>query len=338
MTVPGGPPLLHVDADAFFASVELRDDPSLRGLPMAVADVVVMCASYPARLLGVRAGVPTRMALLDCPQLVTVRPRPQVYERVSRELFALLGEVAATVEPGSMEEAFLDVPGLAWSDAADLGTALRARVRDELGLPVSVGVGRTKLIAKLASRAAKPDGLRVVDPATEARLRPALRVDRLWGVGARTLDRLRPHDVTTVADLARYSPDELCAMVGTAMGRRLHAVVTGTDDATVRVPGPRRSVSAQRVPVPPARHAAELRRLAATVAERLTAEGLACRRLELADTRGARVGVVVLPEPTAAVDAIVAAALSLLPAPVDARGLRLTAARLSRRERGCRRL
>lgn len=242
--------IIHADADAFFASVEQRDHPHLRGRPMVVGEQVVACASYEARALGVRAGTPLRHALRRWPQLAVTDLRGEVYEEVSGQLFALFREATDLVEPGSMEEAFLDVSALdggSIDEAGRVAEHLRRRARAELGLPVSAGVARAKLFAKLASRRAKPDGLVVVDAATEARVRPRLPVADLWGVGPVTTDKLAEVGIARVADLVGWSEDGLVeARVARAMARRLITIRDGTDDATVRLPGPRRSVSSQR--------------------------------------------------------------------------------------------
>ncbi len=242
--------ILHADADAFFASVEARDRPELRGRPFVVAHGVICCASYEARALGVRAGTSVEAALRAWPHLAVADLRPEAYEEASAGLFALFAEVTALVEPGSVEEAFLglddDADPEAVRRARVTGEVLRRRARAELGLPVSVGVGRTKLMAKLASRRAKPDGLVVLDPAQEHLLRPGLRLDELWGVGPATVERLHAQGLVTVGDLVPLGVAGLQRFLGTAMARRLAAVADGTDDRTVRLPGPRMSAAAER--------------------------------------------------------------------------------------------
>ena len=175
--------ILHADADAFFASVEQRDDPRLRGRPMVVAHEVVACPSYEARALGIHAGMSLRQVQRRWPEVLVTGYRSEAYEEASARLFEVFRRFTPLVEPGSVEEAFLDVTGRDRGDPGGMAAALRSAARDEVGLPVSVGVGRTKLMAKLASRRAKPDGLVVVDAALEAHVRPRLRLDELWGVG-----------------------------------------------------------------------------------------------------------------------------------------------------------
>ncbi|HET7801815.1 MAG TPA: DNA polymerase IV [Humibacillus xanthopallidus] len=244
--------ILHADADAFLASVEQRDDPRLRGRPMVVAHEVVACPSYEARALGIHAGMPLRQVRRRWPDVLVTGYRPEAYEAASAGLFQIFRRFTPLVEPGSVEEAFLDVAGRDRGDPAGVAVALRTAARAEVGLPVSVGVGRTKLMAKLASRRAKPDGLVVVDAELEARVRPRLRLDELWGVGPTTWGRLHAAGLHVVADLHGWSEEDLARIVTTAMARRLLSIAAGTDDATIRLPGPRQSVSASRS-LPPTR-------------------------------------------------------------------------------------
>ena len=238
--------ILHADADAFFASVEQRDDPALRGRPMVVAHEVVACPSYEARALGIHAGMPLRQVQRRWPQVLVTGYRAEAYEEASVRLFEVFRRFTPLVEPGSVEEAFLDVTGRDRGDPRGMAAALRAAARAEVGIPVSVGVGRTKLMAKLASRRAKPDGLIVVDAELEARVRPRLRLDELWGVGPTTYEKLHAAGLFVVSDLHGLDEDDLKSIVTTAMARRLVSIARGTDDATIRLPGPRRSVSATR--------------------------------------------------------------------------------------------
>ncbi|MGO0576834.1 Y-family DNA polymerase [Ornithinimicrobium panacihumi] len=241
--------LIHADADAFFASVEERDDPSLRGVPFVVAHQVVACPSYPARALGVRGGVPVGHARRILRDLRLVEPRHEAYETASRDLFALFASVTAFVEPGSMEEAFLDVEAVGL-DPVDTARTLRERARAELGLPVSMGVGTTKLMAKVASRRAKPDGMVVIGRREDRTVRHALRLEEVWGVGPATVEALRQQGWRTVGDLAALEVRELSPIVGTTAARRLAAVAAGLDDARVKVPGERRSAGASRTIAP----------------------------------------------------------------------------------------
>ena len=238
--------LLHADADAFLASVEQRDDPSLRGRPMVVAHEVVACPSYEARALGIHAGMPLRQVQRRWPQVLVTGYRTEAYEEASARLFEIFHRFTPLVEPGSVEEAFLDVTGRDQGDPRGIAVALRTAARAEIGLPVSVGVGRTKLMAKLASRRAKPDGLLVVDAELEARVRPRLRLDELWGVGPTTYDKLHAAGLFVVSDLHglergrpqahRHHGDGASPPVHRARHRR-------RDDPSPRA---RRSVSASR--------------------------------------------------------------------------------------------
>lgn len=271
--------LLHADADAFFASVAIRHRPELRHRPAAVVSHLVMSANYPARASGVTSAMPVREALRRCPDLVLLDHSAEEQVEASAGLMALFGRLARRVEPGSMEEAFLD-PGAA--DPVALARELRAAADTELGLPVTVGVGRTRLIAKLASRRAKPDGLLVVDPATEAAWRAELTVADTWGAGPRTASRLADHGVVAIRELAGWDEPRLAAVVGVAQARKLLAIRDGVDDASVRLLGPRRSVSASRTLAPASSHPTAVRRhldlVAGVALERLAdAAGLAHR-------------------------------------------------------------
>ena len=239
--------IIHADADAFFASVEQRDDAHYRGVPMVVGEQVVACASYEARALGIHAGMPLREVRRRWPATLVAPVRGGAYEEASNRLFEVFRRFTPLVEPGSMEEAFLDVTGCDRGDPAGMAAAIRAAARQEVGLPVSVGVGRTKLMAKLASRRAKPDGVVVVDAELEARVRPRLRLDDLWGVGPVTYEKLHAAGLFVVSDLYGLSTHDLTDRgLSTAMARRVVSIAAGTDDATIRLPGPRGSVGATR--------------------------------------------------------------------------------------------
>lgn len=237
--------LLHADADSFFASVALRTRPHLTNVPVAAAaHVIITSANYPARARGVRSAMLVQDALHACPELVIIDVPQAEIEEVADALFDLFHEVAGTVEPGSMEEAFLDVGAGDLQEAAAAGHRLRARVAAELGIPVSVGVGTTKLMAKLGSRAAKPDGLHVVDAEEEGRLRSELPTAEIWGVGGKTLERLLRLGVLRIGDVDHVSPAELQRECGTMMARRLRQIREGTDDAALRPVEQRTTLSA----------------------------------------------------------------------------------------------
>lgn len=238
-------PLLHADADAFFASVALRSRPDLATTPVAVvAHVIVACPSYPARAHGVRAGMHVDEALARCPGLVMLDVPQGEIEEVGDALLALFQEHASAVEPGSIEEAFLDTSALDVDGAVAVAQSLRRRAAAELGIPLTVGVGRTKLMAKLASRAGKPDGLHVIDSDRESELRSTLAPSEIWGIGPRTLARLTDLGVSTLADIDGVPREELRQTCGTAMARRLQQIRDGSDDAVVRPVTGRTSFSA----------------------------------------------------------------------------------------------
>jgi len=247
---PTGPPILHVDADAFFASVEQRDAPHLRGLPVVVADEIVCCASYEARAWGVRGGMLLNQARVLCPELVAVTPRWDAYAKAGIGLFDLLGTVAVAVEAASFEEAFVD-PGLDdWERGIGVAHRIRDDIRTQLGLPVSIGIARTKLLAKIANRRAKPDGLVVIGPDREPQVRAALRIRELWGVGRATRSKLAVQGIDCVAELVPYSPRELAPIVGTAMSRTLFRIAHAMEDARVLPRRPRTAArTAARRPV-----------------------------------------------------------------------------------------
>jgi DNA polymerase IV len=240
--------ILHADLDSFYASVEQRDDPTLRGRPVIVGGGVVLAASYEAKAYGVRTAMGGAQARRLCPHAVVVPPRMTAYTRASDAVFDVFRDVTPIVEAVSVDEAFLDVGGLARVSGTPLQIAerLRTDVRDRVGLPITVGVARTKFLAKVASREAKPDGLLLVPPDQElAFLRP-LPVRRLWGVGAVTADKLHAHGIATVADVAELSESTLASLLGAAMGRQLYALSRNLDRRRVTNGVRRRSVGAQR--------------------------------------------------------------------------------------------
>ena len=240
--------ILHADLDSFYASVEQRDDPTLRGRPVIVGGGVVLAASYEAKAYGVRTAMGGAQARRLCPHAVVVPPRMNAYTRASDAVFEVFRDCTPVVEAVSVDEAFLDVGGLRRVSGAPIQIAerLRADVRDRVGLPISVGIARTKFLAKVASQEAKPDGLLLVPPDRElAFLRP-LPVRRLWGVGAVTAEKLRAHGVVTVADVAELSESTLASLVGAAMGRQLYALSRNIDRRRVTTGVRRRSVGAQR--------------------------------------------------------------------------------------------
>src|SRR6188768_171320 len=218
--------VLHADADAFFASVEQRDDPRLRGRPVIVGGGVVLAASYEAKAYGIRTAMGGRQARRLCPDAIVVPPRMSAYSEASKAVFGLFEDTTPLVEGLSIDEAFLDVRGLERlagpPDA--IAARLRRRVLDEVGLPITVGIARTKFLAKVASAVAKPDGLLVVPPDDELGFLHPLPVERLWGVGPVTAGKLHERGVTHVGQVARLPETVLVSLLGRAVGRQLHAL------------------------------------------------------------------------------------------------------------------
>jgi DNA polymerase-4 len=240
--------ILHADLDSFYASVEQRDQPALRGRPVIVGAGVVLAASYEAKAYGVRTAMGGAQARRLCPHAVVVPPRISAYLRASDAVFEVFRDTTPLVEAVSVDEAFLDVGGLRRLAGAPVQIAaqLRADVRERVGLPITVGVARTKFLAKLASQQAKPDGLLMVPPDRELAFLYPLPVRRLWGVGAVTAEKLHAHGIETVADVAELSQSMLASLVGQAMGHRLYALSRNIDHRRVSIGVRRRSVGAQR--------------------------------------------------------------------------------------------
>src|SRR4051812_45638520 len=205
--VSGGATILHADLDAFYASVEQRDDPRLRGRPVIVGGGVVLAASYEAKACGVRTAMGGRQARELCPNAVVVSPRMSAYSEASKAVFEVFEDTTPLVEGLSIDEAFLDVGGLlrVSGTPTEIAARLRRKVLDRVGLPITVGVARTKFLAKVASAVAKPDGLLVVPPEGELEFLHPLPVRRLWGVGPVTADKLRDRGITTVGEVARIA-------------------------------------------------------------------------------------------------------------------------------------
>ncbi len=262
--------ILHADVDAFFASVAQREDPRLRGRPVLVGGWVVMAASYEARAHGVSGGMRTAEARRRCPAAVVVDACWEANKAASTALFAIFRRRADVVEAGSMEEAFLHVPGPIGA-GADLAAALRREVREELELPLSVGVARTKVLAKIASRSAKPDGCFVVAPDGEEAFLHPLPVERLWGVGPATAGRLHAHGLRTVGQAAVRTEAELMAILGKAAGRYVHAVAHRQEPRPLQRRRGRRSFGAQRALGSRPRARADLHAALDDLAERLAA-------------------------------------------------------------------
>ena len=239
--------ILHADLDAFYASVEQMLDPSLKGKPIAVGGGVVLAASYEAKAFGVHGGMPGRRARALCPDLVFVGGHFKEYQRLGDAAIRVLGDFTPLVERISIDEAFADVAGCThlFGTPAEIAAAIRRRVRDELALPISIGVARTKHLAKIASQVAKPDGLVVVDPETELAFLHDLPVEMMWGVGPATRARLAESGIATIGDLAKSSTGAIARLLGRAAGERLAALAWNRDPRAIRTHVRTHSVGAQ---------------------------------------------------------------------------------------------
>jgi DNA polymerase IV len=239
--------VLHADLDSFYASVEQRDDPSLLGRPVIVGPGVVLAASYEAKAHGVYSGMGASRARRLCPEAAVVPCRMEAYAEASKAVFRIFEDTAPVVEALSIDEAFLDVRGMEHfaGTPAQIAERLRREVREVVGLPISVGVARTKFLAKVASAVAKPDGLLLVPPDGELEFLHPLPVERLWGVGPMTSARLHDAGLRTVGQVAELAEVVLVDMLGRAAGRHLHALAHNRDPRPVQVRRRRRSIGAQ---------------------------------------------------------------------------------------------
>jgi len=246
--VAGEATILHADVDAFYASVEQRDDPSLRGRPVIVGSGVVLAASYEAKAFGIRTAMSGRQARGLCPHAIVVEPRMSAYSEASKAVFEVFENTTPLVEGLSIDEAFLDVGGLRRVSGPpyDIAVRLRRDVLEQVGLRVTVGVARTKFLAKVASRVAKPDGLLVVPPDGELGFLHPLPVEALWGVGTVTAAKLHNYGLTTVREVAEVGEGALVSMLGPAAGHHLHALAHNYDPRPVQVGRRRRSIGSQR--------------------------------------------------------------------------------------------
>ena len=275
--------ILHADLDAFYASVEQLLDPSLRGRPIAVGGGVVLAASYEAKAFGVRGGMPGRRARELCPQLTFVSGHFGEYQRLGDAAIAVLGDFTPLVERISIDEAFADVAGCThlFGSPAEIAKSIRQRVRAELGLPISVGVARTKHLAKIASQVAKPDGLLVVDPATELEFLHDLPVELMWGVGPVAKARLAEIGVLTIGQLAKTPGHSLEQLLGPAASEKLAALAWNRDAREITPHRRARSAGAQsalgRKPAEEQVFRPTLRHLADRIGARLRAKYLTCR-------------------------------------------------------------
>ncbi len=279
--------ILHADADSFYASVEQRDDPSLRGKPVIVGGGVVLAASYEAKAFGVYTPMGETQARRLCPQAIVVRPRMEAYSAASTAMFEVFRDTTPLVEGLSIDEAFLDVGGLRRiaGTPTEIAERLRAEVRERVGIPVTVGVARTKFLAKVASQVAKPDGLLVVPVDEELTFLHALPVELLWGVGPVTARKLHERSLRTVADVARLEEAEMERILGRASGRHLHALAHNRDPRPVEVGRRRRSIGTQRAlgrrPRSPELLETDLLALVDRLARRLRGAHRVCRTVVL---------------------------------------------------------
>jgi DNA polymerase-4 len=327
--------ILHADLDAFFASVEQRDDPRLRGRPVIVGGGVVLAASYEAKARGVRTAMSGSRARRLCPDAVVVRPRMSAYAEASKAVFRVFEDTTPLVEGLSIDEAFLDTRGMERlaGRPPEIAARLRREVAERVGLPITVGVARTKFLAKVASGVAKPDGLLVVPPDRELAFLHPLPVERLWGVGPVTAGRLHRLGITTVRQVAESPESALVTILGRAAGRHLHALAHNRDPRPVQTRRRRRSIGSQRAlgrsPRSPDDVDAVLVGLADRVTRRMRAAGRVGRtvvlRLRFGDfSRATRSHT--LPRATAETQSILAAVRELLgsvSAEIERRGLTL---------------
>jgi DNA polymerase-4 len=341
MFVTSEGPILHADLDAFYASVEQRDDPRLRSRPVIVGAGVVLAASYEARAHGVRTAMGGRQAFRLCPDAIVVPPRMSAYAEASTAVFQVFDHTTPLVEGLSIDEAFLDVGGLARISGTPTQIAVRLRreVAEQVGLAITVGVARTKFLAKVASGVAKPDGLLVVPHDGELAFLHPLPVERLWGVGQVTAGKLHQRGIATVGQVGELGEARLVSMLGRASGRHLHALAHNHDPRPVQVGRRRRSIGAQRALGTRRRSPDELdATLAALIdrlARRLRAARRVCRtvvlRMRFADfTRATRSHT--LTQATAHTETILATARSLLAAArptIETQGLTLIGVALS---------
>ena len=283
--------ILHIDMDAFYASVEQRDNPTLRGRPVAVGGDpttrgVVAAASYEARKFGVRSAIPMSRAVRLCPSLVIVRPDFQKYRAVSQQVFALYREVTPLVEPLSLDEAYLDVTENSWGEPLGVNVArrLKAAIKEATRLTASAGVAPNKFLAKIASGWKKPDGLTVVAPERVETFLKGLPVDALWGVGPVTAAKLREHGIDKLTDVRARSQADLEAVVG-SLAPWLIDLANGIDDRKVEPNRPSKSASSERTYASDLQGMSEIRqevdRMARDVAGWLQKRGITARTVNI---------------------------------------------------------
>ncbi|HEV7918944.1 MAG TPA: DNA polymerase IV [Solirubrobacterales bacterium] len=341
-----GPSILHADLDAFYASVEQRDDPKLRGRPLIVGHGVVLAASYEAKARGVRTAMNGAQARQACPEAIVVSPRMSAYSEASEAVFEVFEQTSPVVEALSIDEAFLDVGGLEHISGSptEIAVQLRRDVLEQVGLPISVGLARTKFLAKVASGMSKPDGLLVVEEDDESAFLHPLPIERLWGVGQVTAKKLGAIGVTTVGQIASCNEDLLVAVLGPAVGRKLLDLANNRDPREVRPRRPRRSIGAQSAFRRSSRSLEDLDVLAASLVDRITrrlrSAGRVCRttviRLRFDDfTRASRSHT--LPHATNQTETILGAVRELLAdamPTIESKGITLLGVSLENLENG----
>jgi DNA polymerase-4 len=317
--------ILHVDMDAFFASVEVLDDPSLRGKPVIVGGLpehrgVVAAASYEVRKFGVRSAMPTGMALRRCPHAVLIRPRHERYEEMSHKVMEILSSYTPLLEQVSVDEAFLDVTASTalFGPPEKMARDIKERIRKETGLTASVGVASNKFLAKLASDLEKPDGLTVILPGTEAARIAPLPLGRIWGVGPKSAERLESLGFHTIGEVAACPPERLRAAIGERWARDLQALARGEDEGEVTISRNAKSMSRETTFAvfisDPSEIEAHILALSEDVASRLRADGLTGRTVDIKvrdETFATVTRAETLPEPTDLGEAVFAAAMRL---------------------------
>ncbi len=279
--------ILHADLDAFYASVEQRDDPQLRGKPVIVGSGVVLACSYEAKALGIRTAMNAAQAKRDCPEVVVVPARMEAYSEASRAVYEIFHETSPLVEGISIDEAFIDADGLGHisGSPAKIAAKLRREVLEGVGLKISVGVARTKFLAKIASGESKPDGLLVIQPEDETSFLHPLPIERVWGVGRVTSGKLRSMGIRTIGDIAACDEARLVAALGRSPGTRLLDLANNRDPRPVRPREPRQSIGAQSAFPRSSKSADEIDALAAGLvdrtARRLRAAGKVCNTVSI---------------------------------------------------------
>jgi DNA polymerase-4 len=339
--------ILHADADSFYASVEQRDDPRLRGRPVIVGAGVVLAASYEAKAYGIRTAMGGAQARRLCPRAIVVAPRMSAYSEASKAMYRVFDDMCPVVEGLSIDEAFLDVRGMRRlaGSPTEIAVRLRRAVRERVGLPVTVGVARTKFLAKVASGVAKPDGLLVVPPERELTFLHALPVERLWGVGVVTADKLHRIGITTVGQVANISESVLVSLLGRAAGRQLHALAHNRDRRRVQ-PGRRRgSIGSQCALGRRRRSPEEVDAVLLGLVDRVTRRMRAARRIGRTvvlrlrfDDFSRATRSFTLSDPTAETQAIVDTARALLATAtpmIQRRGLTLVGVSVANLENDC---